>query len=195
MAEIDRSLGYRIGRAVTRRAILCGAALFGASAVLAPGARAAAQGFEFASIDGGILALEAWAGRPVLVVNTASRCGFTPQYDALQQLYDRYRDQGLVVLAVPSNDFRQELATEAEVREFCEVNFGLDLPMTEILPVRGRDAHPFYRWMAQAHGFRPAWNFNKVLLGPDGQPVQTFGARVSPLAPELTRHIEALLGT
>jgi len=194
MAEYRDTTGYRLGRAMTRRALLAlGAALGGAGAVA--GRAGAAGPFAFASIDGGTLALDDWAGRPVLVVNTASRCAFTRQYDALQALYDRYRARGLVVLAVPSDDFRQELATEAEVKEFCEVNFGLDLPMTEITSIRGPAAHPFYRWMAEAHGFRPRWNFNKVLLDGAGRPVATYGSGVSPLAPEVTRRIEAMLAS
>jgi len=95
----------------------------------------------FGNIDGGEIRLSDWQGQPVLVVNTASRCGFTHQYDGLQALYDKYRDRGLVVLAVPSDDFRQELSSEAEVKEFCEVNFGLDIPMTTITPVKGSRAH------------------------------------------------------
>jgi len=154
-----------------------------------------APAVSFESIDGGSLPLAAWHGRPVLVVNTASRCGFTPQYDGLQALYDRYRDQGLIVLAVPSNDFRQELATEAQVKEFCEVNFGLDLPMTEITRVRGRRAHPFYRWMAETHGWSPVWNFNKVLLAPDGTVAGTWGSAVRPTAPQITRPIEQALAS
>ncbi|MCA8879716.1 MAG: glutathione peroxidase [Rhodobacteraceae bacterium] len=149
--------------------------------------------FEFASIDGGALDLDDWRGRPVLVVNTASRCGFTPQFDGLQALYDRYRAAGLVVLAVPSNDFRQELSTEAEVKEFCALNFSLDLPMAEITHVKGAAAHPFYRWLADSQGFTPAWNFNKVLLAPDGSVAATYGAAVEPTAPEITGPIEALL--
>ena len=192
MTDPRTTPGYRLGAALTRRA------LFGVTAVLGGGlllgrSAAAAGPFTFSSIDGGTLSMADWAGRPVLVVNTASRCAFTGQYEALQALYDRYRDRGLVVLAVPSDDFRQELATEAEVKEFCELNFGLDLPMTEITHVRGPDPHPFYRWLAEEHGFRPRWNFNKVLIGPDGAPVQTFGSRVSPLAPAITRRIEAML--
>ncbi len=194
MQDFSKTPGYRLGRAITRRAILTAAAFCGAATVIAAGRGVAGQSFTFPSIDGGTLALDAWAGRPVLVVNTASRCAFTPQYDALQALYDQYRAQGLIVLAVPSNDFRQELASEAEVKEFCEMNFGLDLPMTEITSVRGRDAHPFYQWLAAEHGFRPQWNFNKVLLGPDGVPVATFGSRTSPTARDVTRPIEALLG-
>lgn len=149
--------------------------------------------FVFDSIDGGTLALEDWQGQPVLVVNTASRCGFTHQYDTLQALYDRYRAQGLVVLAVPSNDFRQELATEAEVAEFCEVNFGLDLPMTTITSVKGSSAHPFYRWVSQSAGFTPGWNFNKILIAPDGSVAGTFGSPVSPMSDQITARIEAML--
>ena len=147
----------------------------------------------FASIDGGTLALEDWRGRPVLVTNTASRCAFTRQYNELQALYDRYRDRGLVVLAVPSNDFRQELATAAEVKDFCEVNFGLDLPMTDITPVRGAGAHPFYRALRAETGFEPSWNFIKVLIGPDGSFVGAWGPTVRPDAAPIVRQIEGLL--
>ena len=153
----------------------------------------ATQDFAFASIDGGELRLSDWAGRPVLVVNTASLCAFTPQYEGLQALYDRYREAGLVVLAVPSDSFRQELGSAEEVAEFCELTFGLDLPMTEITDVTGRDAHPFYRWLAEAHGVRPEWNFAKVLIGPDGAYVADWGPAVRPEAREITGRIEALL--
>ena len=152
-----------------------------------------AVAFEFASIDGGELDLDAWRGRPVLVVNTASLCGFTPQYDGLQALYDRYREAGLVVLAVPSDDFRQELASGAEVKEFCALNFSLTLPMTEITHVKGAKAHPFYRWLADSEGFVPSWNFNKVLLAPDGTVAETWGSRTEPTSKALTGRIEALL--
>lgn len=149
--------------------------------------------FTFASIDGGALRLEDWRGRPVLVVNTASRCGYTPQYTELQKLQDRYADQGLVVLAVPSNDFRQELATDKDVAEFCEVNFDLTLPMTTITHVRGDKAHPFYAWLRDSIGFEPRWNFNKVLIGPDGTVMGTWESRVKPLSSKITRPIEAAL--
>ena len=160
----------------------------------APYAADAGQGFTFASIDGGDIALDDWAGQPVLVVNTASRCGFTPQYDGLQELYDTYRDRGLVVLAVPSDDFRQELDSAAEVQAFCEVNFNLTLPMTDITTVTGPDAHPFYRWLADSHGFAPTWNFNKVLIGPDGAFVAGFGSSVRPDARPILSAIRPLLG-
>jgi len=149
----------------------------------------ARDGFVFESIDGAPLAMEDWRGRPVLVVNTASLCGFTPQYEGVQALWERYRDRGLVVLAVPSDDFNQELGSEGEVKEFCEMTFGLDVPMTEITSVRGRTAHPFYAWLREAHGFQPRWNFNKVLIGPAGELVATFGSQTRPMS----RPIEALL--
>lgn len=147
----------------------------------------------FGNIDGGELRLSDWEGQPVLVVNTASRCGFTPQYDGLQALYDRYRDRGLIVLAVPSDDFRQELSSDAEVKEFCEVNFGLDMPMTTITPVRGPQAHPFYASLSAETGFAPAWNFNKVLIAPDGRVAGTWGSMTKPLSGAITDRIEALL--
>ena len=99
---------------------------------------------KFDSIDGGKLAVSDWTGQPVLVVNTASQCAFTKQYRGLQDLYDAYRDQGLVVLAVPSDDFKQELVSNAEVKEFCELQYGIDLPMTGITSVKGETAHPLF---------------------------------------------------
>ena len=163
------------------------------SMMLAKTALAGAVGGTFASIDGGTLSLEDWRGRPVLVVNTASRCAFTNQYDGLQDLYDTYRDRGLVVLAVPSGDFRQELATSVEVKDFCEMRFDLDLPMTEITPVRGGGAHPFYRAVKAETGFEPAWNFNKVLVGPDGEVAGTWGSLTKPGSREIAGRIEAML--
>ena len=162
-------------------------------ALAATAAFAATRDWRFASIDGGTLSLSQWAGQPVLVVNTASRCGFTPQYDGLQALYDRYRARGLVVLAVPSQDFRQELASNEEVKDFCEVNFDLDLPMTTITHVKGGNAHPFYKWLAQSEGWAPQWNFNKVLIAPDGSVAGTWGSATRPTSGVLTRQIEALL--
>ncbi len=155
--------------------------------------KAAPMSHTFPNIDGGTLELSAWSGQPVLVVNTASQCGFTGQYAGLQTLYDRYKDQGLVVLAVPSDDFRQELGTAEEVKHFCEMTFGLDLPMADISRVKGRDAHPFYKDVRRATGFVPTWNFNKVLIGRDGSVVDTWGANERPDGPRITRAIEAQL--
>jgi len=147
----------------------------------------------FASIDGGTVAVSDWIGQPVLVVNTASLCGYTPQYDALQTVFDRYRDRGLVVLAVPSNDFRQELASAAEVQEFCSTNFHLTMPMTDITPVKGAKAHPFYQWVKAESGFAPAWNFNKVLIDRQGRVAGTWPSGVKPDSAEMVQAIEAAL--
>lgn len=155
---------------------------------------AAQAAFSFSSIDGGSYDMADWRGRPVLVVNTASLCGYTPQYDELQALHEEYGPRGLVVLAVPSNDFRQELASDDAVADFCEVNFDLTLPMTTITPVRGANAHPFYRWLDQTYGYAPSWNFNKVLLDGAGQVVGTFGSNTRPTSRRILREIEALLG-
>lgn len=149
-------------------------------------------GFTFSSIDGGTIDLDAWKGAPVLVVNTASLCGFAPQFDDLQALQDDLGPKGLHVLAVPSDDFNQELASEAEVKEYCATNFDLTLPMTTITPVTGTDAHPFYAWLRDEHGFVPGWNFNKVLIGPDGAVVATWGSGAKPQGP-VRKAIEALL--
>lgn len=161
--------------------------------VLAGAVMAAPRDAVFPSIDGGKITLSHYAGQPVLVVNTASQCGFTYQYDGLQALYDRFREQGLVVLAVPSDDFNQELGTAAEVKEFCEINFNLTLPMTDMMHVRGGEAHPFYKDVQVETGFVPSWNFNKVLIDPAGKVVGTWGSNARPDRGAIPREIEKLL--
>jgi len=156
------------------------------------GAGMASAGERFSNIDGGVIDLADFAGKPVLVVNTASQCGFTPQYDGLQALHDTYRDR-VVVLAVPSDDFQQELASGAEVAEFCEVNFKLTLPMTDITRVTGPEAHPFYARVKAETGFEPAWNFNKVLIDGEGRVAGTWGSGVKPQSGQIVGAIEALL--
>jgi len=134
-----------------------------------------------------------WKGQPVLVVNTGSQCGFTGKYGDLQRLQDTYGPKGLVVLAVPSDDFNQELGSEAEVKEFCELNYDLTLPMTGITPVKGSGAHPFFRSVAQETGFQPRWNFNKILIAPDGTVAGTYGSRTKPMSRTITGKVEELL--
>lgn len=163
-------------------ALIAGVGVFAASAVE----------FRFKSIDGGAIDLAAYRSGPVLVVNTASRCGFVGQLDGLQALQDRYGARGLTVVGVPSNSFRQELGSEAEVKEFCEVNFGISFPMTELVAVTGASAHPFYAW-ARDQGVAPSWNFHKILLDGEGRIVGSFGTVVSPDSPRLVAAIEALL--
>jgi glutathione peroxidase len=153
----------------------------------------AAESFRFASIDGGEIDLADFRGKPVLVVNTASLCGFVGQFDGLQALHDRFADDGVLVLAVPSNDFDQELGDETAVKEFCATTFDLTLPMTEITSVKGPEAHPFYVWLRDQTGFVPRWNFNKVLIGPDGSVAATFGSQVEPESDRIVDRIEAFL--
>ena len=141
---------------------------------------------RFVSLNGDTLPLAEWRGRPVLVVNVASYCGYTPQYRDLQVLWRRYRDRGLVVLGVPSNDFgQQEPGTAAEIKQFCETNYQVDFPLTERNQVVGPVAHPFYRWVAANLGEAgsPRWNFCKYLIGPDGQLVGAWPSQVRPTEP------------
>ena len=157
------------------------------------GISAGAAEFSFESIEGGDLSLSDFKGNPVLIVNTASRCGFTSQYDGLQTVYDKYRAKGLTVLAIPSNDFKQELAEDEKVKQFCKINFNLNLPMTTITHVKGPNAHPFFKWIKNEYGFVPSWNFNKILLNQDGQMVASFGSVARPTGWRITKSIEALL--
>jgi glutathione peroxidase len=131
-----------------------------------------AHGFAFATIDGAPLPLAKFQGKAVLVVNTASECGYTPQYKDLEALWRLYRDRGLVVLAVPCNDFgAQEPGSEQEIKSFCEVNYGVDFPLAAKVHVTGAEAHPFYKWAAEVAGeaASPRWNFHKYLVAPDGE--------------------------
>jgi glutathione peroxidase len=152
--------------------------------------------FEFTSIDGDSLPFEAWRGRPVLVVNTASYCGYTPQYSDLEALWQRYRARGLVVLGVPSNDFgAQEPGSAAEIKRFCAAGYAVEFPLTEKSRVIGGEAHPFYKWIAAELGEAgaPRWNFHKYLVGPDGQLAGTWPSQVAPSDKRITAEIERLL--
>jgi glutathione peroxidase len=152
--------------------------------------------FEFTAIDGQPLPMASFRDHPVLVVNVASKCGLTPQYDGLEKLYAEYRDQGLVVLGVPCNQFMgQEPGTEAEISEFCRTNFGVEFPMTSKVEVKGDGAHPFYRWAVDQVGepAEPVWNFHKLLVGKDGSLINVFGPRTDPLDPEIKAAVEAAL--
>jgi glutathione peroxidase len=155
-----------------------------------------AYDFSFKSIDGADLPLASFKDKAVLVVNTASRCGLTPQYEGLEALYSQYRDKGLVVLGVPCNQFMgQEPGSEAEIKSFCETRFSVDFPMTSKVEVKGDGAHPFYKWAEAGLGEPavPVWNFHKILVGRDGQLVRAFGPRTEPQDPEVTAAIDAAL--
>lgn len=162
----------------------------------AAGEAAGANAFAFTSIEGEPLPMSRFAGRPVLVVNTASMCGFTYQYAALQRVWTRYRDRGLVVLGVPSNDFGgQEPGSSEEIKTFCEVNFDVDFPLTEKVHVQGPNSHPLFTWFRQQLGAAagPRWNFHKYLIAPDGSLAGTWGSSVEPGDPEITAAVERLL--
>jgi glutathione peroxidase len=155
-----------------------------------------AHDFEFTSIDGQKLKLSQLAGKAVLVVNTASQCGLTPQYRGLEALWEKYRDHGLVVLGVPSNDFGgQEPGTEAEIKNFCTTKYKVTFPMTAKNAVIGKHAHPLYKWVISEAGeaAAPRWNFHKYLIGAKGELAGTFGSKVPPDDAALITAIEAQL--
>jgi len=151
------------------------------------------QAFTFTALDGSMIDLSDFRGKPVLVVNTASLCGFTPQYIDLQKLHEDYSSRGLVVLAVPSDDFRQEMDSNDDVADFCRIQTGLTFAITQITRLRGREAHPFYRWLADQHGHVPSWNFNKALIGPQGELLGFWGATTRSTAGAITRAIRRAL--
>lgn len=168
-------------------------ALLGALAMPVHAAESA-HDFYLPSIDGGALKLADFKGKSILLVNTASYCGFTKQYDGLQALYDSRRDKGLVVLGVPSNDFgQQEPGQKAEIKEFCEVNFSIDFPMSDKLVVKGANAHPLYKWLKAETGASPKWNFYKFLIDGDGQAVTYFSSMTKPQSKRLVKAVDATL--
>ncbi len=154
---------------------------------------ATAHDFTFPRLGGGEpIALREFAGRPVLLVNVASACGFTPQYKALQQLSEARSTKGLVVLGAPSNDFgAQESGTEAEIAAFCSGTYGVTFPMTGKIEIVGRNRHPFYEWIRTelGEGALPKWNFHKYVIGKDGSIVGAFPSSMAPLGPELVASI------
>ena len=156
-----------------------------------------AYDFSFKTISGEPLPFSEFRGKLVMVVNTASECGFTGQYKNLQTVWSRYRDKGFVVLGVPSNDFgNQEPGEEAQIKSFCEVNFDVDFPLTSKVHVTGDDAHPFYRWASDEMGLlaKPRWNFHKYLVGTNGQIVNWFSTPTSPTSEKIIKTIEEHLG-
>lgn len=139
---------------------------------------------------------ETYAGKVILVVNTASKCGNTPQYDGLEKLYQEYGDDGLVVLGFPSNDFfGQEPGTEEEIQEFCRLTYKVKFPMFEKVTVKKGEAHPFFDQLAAAAGTYPTWNFHKFLIGRDGKVITEFSPRTKPDNEKLVAEIKAALGT
>lgn len=156
-----------------------------------------AHDFTLPGIGGGEIRLKDFAGAAVLLVNTASECGFTPQYRDLEALWRERKGKRLVVLGVPSNDFgAQEPGTNAEVRAFCERNYAVTFPLAGKQKVIGADAHPLYRWIAAelGEGAAPKWNFHKYLIGPDGALAGAWPSKVAPRSPEIAKAVDAALG-
>ena len=141
-----------------------------------------AYDFEFNSIEGNKIRLSDYKNNVLVVVNVASRCGYTPQYNDLQSLWANYKDKNLVIIGVPTNNFKQEPGTNKEIKDFCETNFGINFPMTEKTNVIGNDAHPFYQWARKNYGIGaiPKWNFHKIIIGKNGKVVDTFASFTKP---------------
>ena len=149
--------------------------------------------FKFNSIDSEEISLSKYKGKTILIVNVASKCGFTNQYKGLQTLWDEYKNKDFVVIGVSSNDFNQELPNKEDVKKFCEVNFGINFPMTDITNVKGENAHPFFKWANVTTGFKPKWNFYKILINKSGQIEDTFGSLTKPNSTKLISAIEKIL--
>jgi glutathione peroxidase len=152
--------------------------------------------FEFQSLRGKPLALKEFAGKPVIIVNTASKCGFTPQYAGLEALWQKHKDDGLVIIGVPCNQFgRQEPGNADDISSFCQINYGVDFPMTEKVDVKGTGAHPLFQWLAAQGGYwsRPRWNFYKYLIGPDGELKTWFSSLTSPKSAKFNQAVDALI--
>jgi glutathione peroxidase len=161
-----------------------------------PAQTGSAFDFEFKSIDGKPMPLSAFKGKALLVVNTASFCGFTQQYAGLQALHAKYEAKGFAVIGVPSNDFGgQEPGKAGEIKKFCEGNFGITFPLTDKAVVKGDNAHPFYKWAVETLGndAAPGWNFHKYLIGRDGRLVQSFFSGAAPDGKDVLAAVEAEL--
>jgi glutathione peroxidase len=183
---------------IDRRRTLAGLAclLAAPAAAQTPGmSRMTASAFSFTALDGGAIRLSAHAGKPILVVNTASQCGYTPQYAGLQELWTRYRERGLMIIAVPSNDFGgQEPGGASEIHETANHVYGITFPLAEKAVVRGASPHPFYKWAASERPLDvPRWNFHKYLIGRDGHIVAAFPSAVEPTDARMIAAIEKQL--
>ena len=151
--------------------------------------------FKIEGISGEIINLSDYKNKVVLIVNTASYCGFTKQYDELQELWDLYKSKGLIVLGVPSNSFNQEKKSNSEVKEFCEVNFNINFPLTAITEVNGEKAHELFKWAKENHGKSaiPKWNFHKILINKQGKIEDTFASFTKPMSKKIINKIEEIL--
>ncbi len=155
-----------------------------------------AYDFKFKDLDGSALNLSEYKGKVVVVVNVASQCGFTNQYEDMQNVWEQYQSRGVVMLGVPSNDFgKQEPGSNEDIKNFCEAKFGISFPMTEKVSVKGADAHPFYIWAEKNHGkfAVPKWNFHKIIINKEGKIEKTFTSMTNPSSKRFIEVIENLL--
>ena len=156
------------------------------------GSSGVAYDYKFDSIDGGQIKLSDYKDKVIVIVNVASRCGYTPQYEDLQSLYNNYKDKNLVVIGVPTNNFKQEPGTNKQIKDFCETNFGINFPMTEKINVIGKNAHPFYKWAKENYGIGaiPKWNFHKIVIDKNGRVANTFASFTKPSSKKFLNFIE-----
>jgi len=151
-----------------------------------------AYDFQFKGIDGQIIKLSEFQDKVIVVVNVASRCGFTNQYEGMQKLWTSYKDKGLVVIGVPTNDFKQEAGSNTDIKDFCKTNFNINFPMSEKINVLGDNSHPFFKWAKENYGSSaiPKWNFHKIIIGKDGKVADTFSSITKPFSKKFISSIE-----
>ncbi len=154
-----------------------------------------AYNYEFNGIDGNLIKLSEYKNKVIVVVNVASRCGYTPQYEDLQSLWSNYKSKDLIVLGVPTNNFRQEPGSNKEIKDFCETNFGITFPMTEKVSVIGNNIHPFYKWAKKDFGLSaiPKWNFHKIIIDKNGKIADTFSSITNPSSKKFLKVIDNLI--
>jgi glutathione peroxidase len=155
-----------------------------------------AYDFHFNDLDGSKMSLSEYKGKVIIVVNVASKCGFTNQYEDMQTVWKKYENEGMVMLGIPSNDFgSQEPGTSSEIKNFCEAKFGISFPMTEKVIVKGDNAHPFYQWALKNYGKSavPKWNFHKIIIDRNGKIADTFTSITNPSSKKFIKAIEKLL--
>jgi len=155
-----------------------------------------AHDFKFKDLDGSVLKLSDYKGKIIVVINVASQCGFTNQYEDMQKIWKKYQTKGIIILGVPSNDFgKQEPGTNQEIKNFCEAKFGISFPMTEKVSVKGSDAHPFYIWARENYGKSaiPKWNFHKIIIDKNGKIAETFSSITNPSSKKFILALEKLI--
>ena len=154
-----------------------------------------AYDYEFNNINGGQIKLSDYKDKVIVVVNVASRCGYTPQYEDLQTLYNNYKSRDLIVIGIPTNNFKQEPGSNSQIKDFCETNFGITFPMSEKINVIGSNSHPFYKWAKKDFGIGaiPKWNFHKIIIGKNGKVEDTFASFTKPTSKKFIKLIESLI--